>query len=306
MRVHSHRRSQRGLSLVEIMVALVLSMVIVIAAASFFIGSSRSRDTQDAASLLQENARFATDILTRNIQQAGYQNYIWSTAGAAGRREVLVPSDGQPDIRGYNRTAAGSDIDHGLHDRSTNRVNDSDTLVIRFQGSGANPGDGSMIDCMGRAQPEPVTTGDRAYSIFEVRRATSTAEPELKCKYQNTKGGFESEVIVRGVEALQFMYGVDTDADSEVDQWLNAAEVCPTGSTTALADWSRVKAVRVGMVLRSPDRATDGAVSGTGATTLTPLGLLFSQDAHDALVVDSSDGRLRRVVTFTVNLRNSM
>lgn len=303
------RTAQRGLSLVEIMVALVVSMVIVIAAASFFIGSSRSRDTQDAASLLMENARFAEQVLTRNIQQVGYQNYMWSTAGAAGRREVLVPTDGQPDIRGFNQSAAGSDLDNGEHGRSKNRVNDSDTLVIRFQGSGADPGDGTMIDCLGRAQPEPESTGDRAYSVFEIRRDSANSEPELKCKYKNNSTGkFSSEVIVRGVEMLQFMYGVDTDTvpDDEVDQWLNAAEVSPTGSTTVVRDWKRVKSVRVGMVLRSPDRVTVTTTSTGGTSTLAPLGTLFSQDSRDALVVDSSDGRLRRVVTFTVNLRNSM
>jgi Tfp pilus assembly protein PilW len=82
---------QRGLSLVELLVALAISMIIVIAAATFFLTSGRSRDTQEAASLLQDNARFATDLITRNIQQAGYQNYIWDSAGAGFRREVAPP-----------------------------------------------------------------------------------------------------------------------------------------------------------------------------------------------------------------------
>lgn len=312
MSSRSIRRVQRGLTLVELLVSLVISMVIVIAAASFYLSSGRSRDTQEAASVLQDNARFATEIITRNIQQAGYQNYIWSTAGAAGRREVLAPSDGEPDISGYNNTAAGTSTDNGVHNRSNNRINNSDTLIVRFQGSGTSPsGDGSMIDCLGRPQPDPTFAGERVYSIFEVRQSSTSVEPELKCKYSSWTSGvqtYTSEVVVRGVEMLQFMYGVDTDGDSFVDKWLNAAEVNPGGSTTAIADWSKVKSVRVGMVLRSPDRVTVASSAG-GTTTMAPLGANFTQSNvsyPDTLVVNSSDGRLRRMVTFTVNLRNPL
>ena len=111
---------------------------------------------------------------------------------------------------------------------------------------------------------------------------------------------------MRGVEMLQFMYGVDTGTDTFVDKWLNAAEVSPTASTTPIADWAKVKSVRVGMILRSPNRVTVAA--GT-TTTMAPLGSNFSQSNSsfpDTLVVNNSDGRLRRVVTFTVNLRNPL
>lgn len=302
------KQLQHGLSLVELLVALAVSMVVVIAASAFFLASGQSRDTQESASILQDNARFATDIITRNIQQAGYQNYIWGSAGAGFRREVAPPTDGEPDLRGYNNSAAGTSTDHGLHDRSANRVNGSDTLVLRFQGSGVTTGDGSIIDCMGRPQPEPVSAGDRVYSVFEVRQS-SGAEPELRCKYYSTSSGvgvFSSEVVVRGVETLQFMYGVDTDGDTYVDKWLNAKEVSPTSSTTPVDDWAKVKSVRVGMVLRSADRVAVAATTGSSTSTLAPLGSNFTQNNGDTLVVNSNDGRLRRVVTFTVNLRNPL
>lgn len=305
---------QLGLTLIELMVALAISLLIVIAAASFFLNSSKTRETQEAASLLQDNARYATEILTKSIEQAGYQNYAWGSSGASVRREVVAPSDGEPDIRGYNNSAAGTSLNNGSHNSSTNRVNHSDTLIIRYQGSGASPGDGSMIDCRGEPQPESSNLNDRAYSIFEVRRDSATSEPELRCKYYNSATSvFSAEKIVRGVETFQVMYGVDTDGDSFVDKWLNAAQVNPGGDTTALVDWAKVKSVRVGMVLRSPTRVAD-AVPTT--LTLSPLGGNFASGANDEFVgvtttptegqFSSSDGRLRKVVTFTVNLRNPL
>lgn len=308
---------ERGFTLVELMVSLVVSSLVVLAATAFFISSTRARDTQDAASLLQDNARFLTEIITRNIQQVGYQNYIHGTAGAAGRREVLPAPDGEPDIRGYNNTAAGpssTDVTaNGEHDRSSNRINNSDTLVLRFQGSSMSTttgsgtatatvrvADGSIIDCMGRPQPEPPTPGDRVYSIFEVQTGPG-GEPELRCKtYNFVSGNADVQPIIRGVETFQLMYGVDTNADSFVDRWRNAKQVDTANQ------WSLVRAVRVGIVLRTPDRV--GVV--TSAATYRPLGASFSQpvatDPGSSLVIGSNDGRLRQVVTFTVNLRNQL
>jgi type IV pilus assembly protein PilW len=310
-----HILKQKGFTLVELLVSLIVSSLIVIAAASFFLSSTRSRDTQDAAGLLQDNARFITEIMTRNIQQAGWQNYILGINDGSFLKEngSAVNSDGEPDVRGFNNTAAGASvIDNGLNNRSANRVNNSDTLVLRFQGSSTSinsvtrVADGSMIDCAGRPQPEPATLGDRVYSIFEVRSGPG-GEPELRCKTGNNN----SQPIVRGVETLQLMYGVDTNGDSFADTWCNAAEVgigrCTIASaTTDILRWQLVKAVRVGIVLRTPDPVA----AQTSAGTYTPLGVNYTQgsaiDPGSQLVIANDDGRLRQVVTFTVNLRNQL
>lgn len=301
------QRLQAGLTLVELMVSLVISSFIVIATTSFFVSSSRSRDTQDAASQLQDNARFITEVITRNLQQAGYQNYRWDPDAQRRVREFTsgTSPDGEPDIRGYNNSAAGSDTDNGSHDRAANRINNSDTLVVRFQGSSTAAGaaDGSMVDCLGRSQPATTTTDDRVYSIFEVCRSSTTAEPELRCKYKGASS-FDSEVIVRGVEVFQVMYGVDSDTDSFVDRWLTAKQVDALDADPLKA-WARVRSVRVGMVLRSPGRVALASSVGP----YVPLGSNFTAAAATdpgGTFTASDDGRLRRVVTFTVNLRNTL
>ena len=81
--------TQAGFSIVELLVSLAISSIIVLASTAFFLNSSRSRDAQDAAGLLQDNARFLTEILTKNIQQTGYQNYIYNRDGAKNRRELV-------------------------------------------------------------------------------------------------------------------------------------------------------------------------------------------------------------------------
>jgi len=58
------------------------------------------------------------------------------------------------------------------------------------------------------------------------------------------------------------------------------------------------------MVLRSPNRVAVTTGVGTTTVMVSPLGTNFSQNVNDTLPVNSADGRLRKLVTFTVNLRN--
>lgn len=64
--------SQDGVSLVEIMVALVLSLVLLAGVGNIYLGSKQTYRAQDAQSRLQENARHALEILTHDIRLAGY------------------------------------------------------------------------------------------------------------------------------------------------------------------------------------------------------------------------------------------
>ena len=65
-------RSSRGFSLVELMVALVLSLVIGAAVIQMFLASKTTYRLQDAMARVQENGRFAVGFLARDIRMAGF------------------------------------------------------------------------------------------------------------------------------------------------------------------------------------------------------------------------------------------
>lgn len=67
------RDRQQGLSLVEIMVAMVISVILLAGVVQIFVGSKTTYRVQEGLSRLQENGRFATDLLARDIRMAGYQ-----------------------------------------------------------------------------------------------------------------------------------------------------------------------------------------------------------------------------------------
>jgi type IV pilus assembly protein PilW len=63
---------QGGLSLIEIMVALVIAALLLLGLSQIFIGSKSTYRLQEGMSRVQENARFVLQYLEENVRMAGY------------------------------------------------------------------------------------------------------------------------------------------------------------------------------------------------------------------------------------------
>ena len=61
-----------GFSIVELMVAMTIGLVILLATTTIFVQSKSSHTTQDSLARLQENARFAMQFMMRDLRMAGY------------------------------------------------------------------------------------------------------------------------------------------------------------------------------------------------------------------------------------------
>ena len=77
---HPSHKAQRGLSLIELMVALTISVILSLGVFEIFSGSKQSYQIQEDLSRLQENARFAIDMMTRDIRMAGYTGCFDATS----------------------------------------------------------------------------------------------------------------------------------------------------------------------------------------------------------------------------------
>jgi len=64
--------SHRGFSLVELMVAMTIGLIILLALGRLFVGTKKSYNTQDALARMQENGRIAMHLLIRDVRMAGY------------------------------------------------------------------------------------------------------------------------------------------------------------------------------------------------------------------------------------------
>lgn len=63
---------QRGLSLVELMIGMVLGMIVISGVYSMFTSSSRSSRFTDGLQMMQENGRYGVSVLQKGLRLAGY------------------------------------------------------------------------------------------------------------------------------------------------------------------------------------------------------------------------------------------
>lgn len=332
-------RNQSGLTLLELLVALGLGLIVVAIAATALLLGQRGYRAVDETTALRDRERFAIDLISRVVVQAGYQDF--GAAKVTLRSMTTAPgSDPEPDIYGWNNavyikpdnlllSSTDTKIVNGNRPGSCSGVadtscrNGSDVLVVRFQGvstaSGGTTADNTMINCAGQGEAGLVTNdlNERAISMFHVARGTN-GEPSLYCSYFSFKTGawVDPQPMIEGVETFQVLYGTDgvtpqtapsTSAgaqDSVADRWLRADELTVASDPAKTREnWRRVRAVKIGMVLRAP---TGSAPQSTTAT-FAPLGSLYvsSADAGTGLVV-AADSRLRMVSNLSVHLRNDL
>ena len=333
---------ERGLTLIELLVAMVIGLVIVLAAVDSLTVARTGFTAVDAASQLRDSGRFASDLIQRVGAQAGYRD-VFISAGVASTDPARTPS-----VSGFNSllvnatdpTIAGST--RGSSDAGFG----SDVLILRYQAAQLYTGasdptkatvsDQSMIDCAGNTLATVANPTDtdptkvlqaydsRVVSIFHV--AINQGEPALMCTYSATGAAPWTTVpVIQGVEKFEVLFGTDgvvaktapvaTTVPDVPDRYLRADEIQVTGSDIATkANWRRVRSIRIGLVLR----AATGTAQGNATQTFHPFGEAASSAGSSAAAgsafastadegtnfTPTPDTRLRQQLTFTVHLRN--
>lgn len=72
---------QHGLTVIEILVALVISLFLVAGVIQLFVGLKQTYRFHEALSRIQENGRFALETLSRDIRSAGYYGCLSASTG---------------------------------------------------------------------------------------------------------------------------------------------------------------------------------------------------------------------------------
>ncbi len=316
---------QHGLTLVEMMVAMAISLLIALAAVSALIVTRQGFTSVDAGSQLRDNARFSADLAQRLGVQAGYQDDVFASKKASAAE---IAADIAPSVYGFNNALLSAE--NPLTESTARTSEDgSDILILRYQTAETYPGsgtaDGSIIDCSGQSPSSVAASkGDSIYSILHVAMVGN--EPSLMCTYlDSTTDTVTTVPIVQGVENFQVLYGTDNvvaetaptgDTDSVPDQYLRADQLTVAGNASATNEnWRRVRSLRIGMVLRGAansllEKPADEEPfypfgKGTNSAGGAPGSALSSGDDDPGTKFEPDfDGRLRMTSTFTVHLRN--
>ncbi|WCM94475.1 PilW family protein [Acidovorax sp. NCPPB 2350] len=328
-------RLQRGLTLVELLVAMAISTFVVLAAVTALVISRQGFTSVDAESQLRDNARFAVDLLQRLGVQVGFQDVQFAATPVPPNTTGLA-ADPDPNIFGLNNQsrATGDAWSDGTARSAGSLGYGSDILVLRFQVAAAPwdtasgpKSDKAVIDCSGNTVTTvPTDRYDRMLSILHVGVAVD-GEPSLMCSRSDTGSApFDAQPLIKGVENFQVLYGVDgigpgntaaiaaASVDTVPERYLRADQLTVSGNDAATrANWRQVRSIRIGMVLRGPPGSAVDNTTRTlyplGSATSTASGTVGSAfaSANDPGTSFSTptDGRLRQTVTFTVHLRNA-
>ncbi len=123
-------RRQRGIGLVEIMIAMTLGIIVTGAVVQIYLSSKRQNDMQGGLTGRQEVSRYATQLIQRDLQMAGFRGCLRDLGN------VINTLDNPDDfLNDYATHVQGYEDGAGLPDEITTGGNDvvanTDVLVIR-------------------------------------------------------------------------------------------------------------------------------------------------------------------------------
>jgi len=252
------------------MVAMVISLVLLAGVVEIFISNKESYRAQENLGRIQENGRFAIDLIARTLRMTAWQG----------------DSPDQWVFGSLSMSNGGINAMTGTNDDANNGnsiLDGTDTITVIYQGNT----DGLVKDCQGNAVPVGVNVQNTFRvntTVGDVKGATAGTVGQLECVVTN--GGTVTTLpLIDGVENLQIQYGIDTDNDQTANSYVNYDSVTNPDD---------VVSVRVYLLLLS----NDDRLAVTPATSTYNL--------LDVSFTEPGDSRLRRRISTTVKMRNRL
>lgn len=313
--------SERGFSLIEMMISITIGLVIVAALVSVLISNSQSAKTNDRTAELQSNGRYALDHLKRELKHAGYRGY---TALAPQSGPWIAPAItnecGTPlnFVKNIRQAVWGANDNNPFSANCLSSVNakydnviNSDVLVIRHVSStptltaSAVPNAPYLrssyekADVMqGSALPGlvlPVNTDGtenfalQVYVYYIGSDDNDATVPALR-RVALADNDMKDQMVVSGIEQIQFEYGI-TNTVALTNQYFTANNIAGDHSANGTTNWDGVNSVRIWLLARNAK-----AEAGYTNTDVYSMG---------GSIYDPDDDSFRRqIFTTVVQLRN--
>jgi len=320
--------SQRGFSLVELMVSITLGIILTFGVVEIYAGSKQTYRTQEALSRLQENARFALDILAKDIRTTGYLGCDNLSKLAPTESGVTFNYSATGVLRGNQSTGTDGTTFTGTLPTgvtAANRVPHTDVIQIQGAGSCSTPLTADMgsttaniavaaANTCGFAQNDVVIVSHcEAANIFRITNAPAggaISHIDLGRTYATADGSelmtFSSNSYYIGtdVSGLPALFMVDNTALTPAPVALvegvenlqlqygidTDSDNTPNQYVNAdgVTDWSLVVVARISLLMRT--------IENVGAQ-----GINYTFGGTD---VDYAGGPIRQRFVRTVKLRN--
>lgn len=122
---------QKGLSLVELMVAMVIGLILIAGVGKIFVDSKKTYSFQQSLARIQENGRMALEFLGRDIRMAGYTGCAsgdYSSTTNTLNNATTINYDFSRGVRGYDVAAT---VPADLSVLSPAPLPDTDVLILK-------------------------------------------------------------------------------------------------------------------------------------------------------------------------------
>lgn len=210
-----------GFSLVELMVALVISLILIAGVIKIYEGSKQAYRVQDNQARLQENGRFAMYFLSKDIRMAGYMGCgrltTFTPNVIAGSPPMTPLFDPDTVIGGYD----GGTWPAAFPAKPTNLVPGTDAILVRFASASSVSVTGNLSATDANIQidsnPDGFQAGDLLFvtdcSHADVFRATSVSKGAggiitiAHSMSQNTSNNL-SALYTKGSQVMAFRYSL--------------------------------------------------------------------------------------------------
>lgn len=169
---------QHGMTLIEIMVSLVISLFLLAGLLQMFIAARQSSRIQENLSRVQENGRFGIEYINRVVRQAGYRSRTTILNGEDFKQKFNVDR-----IEGTNNDG----------------IDNTDKVIVRFEGE--NTGQGEVKNCLNQTITSPVISIDTLSIGMDAQGVVN-----LYCQAV-TPAGTSTQPILENVEDMQILYG---------------------------------------------------------------------------------------------------
>lgn len=267
--------TERGFSLVELMIALVLGLVLLGGVIQVFLSSRQTYSANEAMSRMQENGRFALEFMARSARLAGYMEPRLGTD----KPFPVVPTS----------TSGRCNVPNGVQNllcSSNGAGSSSDGVAFMFQ---PPLNDGVRRDCLGNIINSNTNLIINHFAIIPANGNTPAA---LGCRSYNATtsswtAGPDLQALVEGVDALQVLYGLDSGGDfRSPNQYVSADRV---------GNWDKVRSIRIAVLANS--------VETLNSAPAARRFVLLDASPLDAAAL-GNDNRARQIFTTTIQLKN--
>lgn len=264
------RRRQSGLTLVELMVAMVISLLLLAGLVTIFASMRTSFSTTKELNQLVNQQRLAAAVASDSLSNAGYYPLTNRTVvGLYRTPEAAFPvSTTSVGINGSSVTLDFATDGQVVYGTGATSTGSADLIAVRMM---TYPG-ASPLNCQGGANTTSPATIDHVISVIWVKPTVN----QLECTVVTDDGTTQTSsttplvggqllpvpgTVYGGVESLIAVYGVDTTGSGSVDRYMSAqtlnsasGDVCPdptSGIGSSSPCWPYVRSIRLELGFKS-------------------------------------------------------